>query len=201
MGDGIAEFKKDPTPILPILEILHADKSLYVRKSVANNLNDIAKDHPELVLDIATRWQGSGPESDWIIRHACRTLLKRSDSRALALFGFDAAHKAALSDFYCDQKVQLGKTLTFSATLKTSAQQLGKLRVEYHLHFLRARGDYGKKVFHWFEGEVVGSQKAFNKSLRFTQMTTRQYYPGTQKLLMVVNGQVLKQIEFELMDV
>jgi 3-methyladenine DNA glycosylase AlkC len=74
---GLPDFKKDPAPILPILENLKADPSEYVRRSVANNLNDIAKDHPEIALQIARAWQGVSPETDWIIKHGCRTLLKR----------------------------------------------------------------------------------------------------------------------------
>ena len=72
----LAALRSDPTPVLPILENLKADPSLYVRKSVANHLNDIAKDHPALVLNIAKKWQGRHPATDWIIKHGCRTLLK-----------------------------------------------------------------------------------------------------------------------------
>lgn len=195
---ALPEFKKNPQAILPILETLRADKSLYVRKSVANNLNDISKDHPQLVLEIAQRWQGQSTESDWIIRHACRTLLKRGDSRALALFGFADAPEIGVKDFYCDDQVILGNALRFDVTLHTPAVQLGRLRVEYHLHFLRARGDYGKKVFHWFEGEVTESQKKISKNLRFQAMTTRRYCLGPQQLAVVVNGLEMQRVSFEL---
>ncbi len=195
---ALPAFKKDPQMILPILETLRADKSLYVRKSVANNLNDISKDHPQLVLEIAQRWQGQSTESDWIIRHACRTLLKRGDTRALALFGFGDAPEIGIKDFNCDDQVVLGNALRFDVTLHTPAAPLGKLRVEYHLHFLRARGDYGKKVFHWFEGEVTEPQKKLSKNLRFQAMTTRRYCPGQQHLVVVVNGLEMKRVSFKL---
>ncbi|TDH24246.1 hypothetical protein EXU57_15655 [Segetibacter sp. 3557_3] len=58
-GLAIAGLKRDPTPLLPILENLKNDPSDYVRRSVANNLNDIAKDHPELVVELAARWKGT----------------------------------------------------------------------------------------------------------------------------------------------
>lgn len=193
-------FKKNPQAILPILEKLRADPSLYVRKSVANNLNDISKDHPQIVLDIAQRWLGQSAESDWIIRHACRTLLKRSDASALALFGFAGTPVITLQDFYCDQQVVLGNALKFSLTLQTPSKKLGKLRVEYHLHFLRARGDFGKKVFHWFEGEVPQPQKQLTKTLRLQPMTTRRYCPGQQQLAVVVNGVEMQRVGFELVD-
>jgi 3-methyladenine DNA glycosylase AlkC len=197
---ALPQFKKDPQAILPILEKLRADPSLYVRKSVANNLNDISKDHPQIVLDIAQRWLGQGAYSDWIVRHACRTLLKRSDAITLALFGFADAPLMSLQDFYCDQQVVLGDTLQFSLTLQTCGMQLGKLRVEYHLHFLRSRGDYGKKVFHWFEGEVLQPQKKLTKFLRLQPLTTRRYCPGQQHLAAVVNGVEMRRVAFDLVE-
>lgn len=197
---ALPHFKKNPEAILPILEKLRADPSLYVRKSVANHLNDISKDHPQKVLDIAQRWLGQSAHSDWIIRHACRTLLKRGDASALALFGFADTPVIQVEDFCCDRQVVLGNVLPFSLTLQTSATQLGKLRVEYHLHFLRTRGDYGKKVFFWFEGEVRQSQKKLFKTLRLKPMTTRRYCPGLQQLAVVVNGVEMQRVDFELIS-
>ncbi|MDX1284833.1 MAG: DNA alkylation repair protein, partial [Draconibacterium sp.] len=78
---GVPPLKKDPSLILPILEKLKDDPEEFVRKSVDNNLNDISKDHPELVLDICERWQGKSKNTDWIIKHACRTLLKQGNKR------------------------------------------------------------------------------------------------------------------------
>ncbi|MDQ6983540.1 MAG: DNA alkylation repair protein, partial [Ghiorsea sp.] len=84
-------FIKDPTPVLDVLDTLQHDSSLYVRRSVANNLNDIAKDHPQIVLNIAKAWLGKNKDTDWLIKHACRTLLKQGNTEALALFGFTPA--------------------------------------------------------------------------------------------------------------
>ena len=69
----------DPTLVIPVLEQLKGDLSLYVRKSVANNLNDIAKDHPSVVLETVRRWKGVCPHTDWIIRQGCRTLIRKAD--------------------------------------------------------------------------------------------------------------------------
>lgn len=87
-GQALPVFKRDPEPVLAVLELLKADTSLYVRKSVANNLNDIAKDHPQLVIQTAARWQGNNPHTDWIIRHGCRTLIRKAVPEALRLFGY-----------------------------------------------------------------------------------------------------------------
>lgn len=76
---ALPNLKKDPTPIIPILENLKNDPARFVRLSVANNLNDIAKDNPEIVIDLAKKWKGESKEVDWIIKHGCRTLLKQGN--------------------------------------------------------------------------------------------------------------------------
>ena len=78
-GQALTSFKKDPSPVLPILEQLNTDPSLYVRKSVANHLNDISKTHPDLVTKIARDWYGRHEYTDWIVKHGCRTLLKKGN--------------------------------------------------------------------------------------------------------------------------
>lgn len=81
-GQALASFKQNPLPVLRILELLKADPSPYVQKSVANNLNDISKTHPELVLETARRWQGQNAITDAILKHGCRTLLKKGNPEA-----------------------------------------------------------------------------------------------------------------------
>ncbi|MCL2403511.1 MAG: DNA alkylation repair protein [Coriobacteriia bacterium] len=120
-AQALPAFKQDPTPVLPILEQLKDDPSAYVRKSVANNLNDISKTHPELVIDIARNWQGESDHTDWIIKHACRTLLKRGNRDALALFGFHDGATLNVTEFYLGNPATSG--VTASATRSDSAQQ------------------------------------------------------------------------------
>ena len=76
---ALPDFKRDPSKILPILEQLKADSDVWVRKSVANNLNDISKDNPELAISIFKKWLGGNKETDWIVKHAARTLLKQGN--------------------------------------------------------------------------------------------------------------------------
>ncbi len=86
-GKRIPSFVADPRPTLPILESLKDDPSLYVRRSVANHLGDIAKDHPDLVYAICECWMRSGASTDllWLIRHAVRYPAKHGDARALKI--------------------------------------------------------------------------------------------------------------------
>ena len=87
-------FKRDPSLILPILERLKCDPSLYVRKSVANNINDIAKDHPDIVRQMAAQWTGQHEWTDWIVRRGCRSLIRASDQAVMAFFGYEGGAAA-----------------------------------------------------------------------------------------------------------
>ena len=85
-GVRIPTLVANPAPVLPILEVLKDDGSLYVRRSVANHLGDIAKDHSELVFQICERWlNGANSELKWLIRHAIRHPAKRGNETALQL--------------------------------------------------------------------------------------------------------------------
>lgn len=82
----IPAFVRDPSPVLPLLEALKDDPELYVRRSVANHLGDIAKDHPALVLGLCTRWlEGASAERRWVVRHALRHPAKKGVAAALRL--------------------------------------------------------------------------------------------------------------------
>ena len=97
---ALPNLKKDPTPIIPILENLKNDPARFVRLSVANNLNDIAKDNQEIVIDLAKKWKGESKEVDWIIKHGCRTLLKQGIPEVMELFGFDSIrNNISMEDF------------------------------------------------------------------------------------------------------
>ena len=83
---ALPKFKENPSPIIPILENLKDDPAEFVRKSVANNLNDIAKDNPAIVIDLVKKWQGKSKNTDWIIKHGCRTLLKQGNPEVMNIF-------------------------------------------------------------------------------------------------------------------
>ena len=78
----------DPGLTTPILNALKSDKELYVKKSVANHLNDIAKEHPEYMLSTVGKWNQGDPHTAWIIRHGSRSLIKSGHPGALGLFNF-----------------------------------------------------------------------------------------------------------------
>lgn len=196
---ALPEFQRDPGPVLPILEALKNDPSDYVRRSVANNLNDISKDHPQLVYEIAERWLGSSKETDRLVRHACRSLLKQGHSKVMQLFGYAPPEQIELKDFQLDKSVKPGGRVNFSFTLSSSAGVLGQVRVDYAIGFLRQNGRLSDKVFKLSESKLDVSSRLYEKSFSFKPITTRRYYPGKHELAILVNGVEQTRARFELL--
>jgi len=186
---AIPAFKKDPTPVLAVLELLKKDESDYVRRSVANNLNDISKDHPDLVLDVCEKWHGQHKHTDWIVKHACRGLLKSGNRRAMFLFGFgDPAHVTVDNLELSKRKLPIGDQLQFSFDVKSSRGSLKKLRVEYAIHFKKATGKSGMKVFKITENSYDKNTASFSAKHSFKDLSTRKHYPGEHKIAIIING-------------
>lgn len=182
-------FIDDPAPILPILERLKADESEYVRKSVANNLNDIAKNHPEKVLQIAKAWRGQDPRTDWIIKHGCRTLLRKADPEVLALFGLNTAPKVVIKQLQLSsQQIRIGEALNFSFSVCSSDSAPQLLRIEYAIDFVKANGKTSRKLFKITENTFDQTDKVYNRTHSFKDLTTRKHYPGIHQVTIVING-------------
>lgn len=184
----LKELAQDPTPNILILELLKKDPSKYVQKSVANHLNDISKDHPERVLKICSKWQGSSPQTNWIIKHACRTLLKQAHPQALRLFGYSNADDIKVTEFTLEPQVIIGGKLHFSFKL-SSPHLFGKTRIEYAIHFMKSNGKTNKKIFKISEADYPVNEKEISKNYSFKNITTRKYYLGKHQLEVIINGQ------------
>lgn len=192
-------YKKDPAPIFPVLELLKTDDSEYVRRSVANNLNDISKDHPLLVLETIEKWKGISTETDRIIKHASRTLLKKGHNSALGVFGFNPEARVAVTQLQAHTPLAIGDTLTFSFAVTLQESSAQPLRIEYAVWFVKSGGKTSRKIFQVKEAVFVpGKTILFSKKHRFTDFTTRKHYPGTHLLEIVVNGSSHAQVEVEL---
>jgi len=185
---SLPTFKEDPQPVLPILKILMNDESEYVRRSVANNLNDISKDNPDIVLDWAQQWLNKNKQTDSLIKHACRTLLKQGDQTALSLFGFTESKHIKVSQFEIQKNVTLGENLSFSFLLKTRKEILGKCRIEFAIDFVKANGSKSRKVFKISESDYNQKEKYVTKHFSFKSISTRKYYAGKHQLTIIING-------------
>lgn len=185
---NLPDFQKDPTPLLPLLEALHTDSSEYVRRSVANNLNDIAKDHPDVTLATATRWQGTSKDVDRLVKHACRTLLREGNPGAMLLFGFRDPSDVKLVDLQLDsESIPLGGELQFQFQLQ-APQALGKVRLEYRIDFARPHGRGARKVFQIGESDSRESTRKVQRKHSFVDRSTRKHYVGEHRLTIMVNG-------------
>lgn len=145
---ALPNLKENPAPIIPILENLKNDPSRFVRLSVANNLNDIAKDNPETVIDLVKKWRGESKEVDWIIKHGCRTLLKQGNPEMMELFGFDSViENISIDNFQIPTpKVKVGDSLEFSFKLLNHNDKKVRIRLEYAIYYQKANGTLTKKV-------------------------------------------------------
>ena len=197
---ALPSFKKNPTLVLEVLELLKNDESMYVRKSVANNLNDISKDNLELVISFVENNLGKTKELDWICKHASRTLLKAGNNEILKLFGYQSDDSISIDNFNVDQKVKIEENLNFSFDLKSSKKSLGNIRLEYAIDFQKANGTLSRKVFMLSQSQILDNHKSFKKHQSFRTVTTRKCYIGLHKLALIVNGEEKIIQEFELVQ-
>lgn len=197
-GQVLVKYKKDPTPILPILEQLKADSSPYVRKSVANNLNDISKTHPDLVIKIAKDWYGKEAGTDWIVKHGCRTLLKKGNRDVLAIFGYDDSSSIEVKDFRLKADIiELEDNLTFSFTISSSKST--KVRLEYGIDYVKFNGKRNRKIFQISESLLKeDKEKQYTKTHSFKDLSIRKHYPGIHSITLIVNGVEQDKLDFEL---
>jgi len=198
---AIPGLKKDPSPLLPILENLKQDPSETVRRSVANNLNDIAKDHPDVVLAIAKKWKGLGKTTDAIVKHGCRTLLKQGNVTVLKLYGLDSKDIETGTFKINTPKVKVGKSLEFSFTIKNKSSKKQTVRLEYGIYYKKAKGHLARKVFKISERVYEPGEKIkVTRQQPFKPITTRKFHTGQHKISIIVNGEEKKHGRFELVD-
>lgn len=199
----LKSLETDPSPILPILENLKSDESLFVRKSVANNLNDISKDHQETVIQIAKSWLGNRKETDWIIKHACRTLLKEGHPKALKLFGYASTDLLSIKGPVLNNlSVEFGSHLSFQFEIKNKDSKDALVRLEYAIGLLKKNGSHSTKVFKISERSLYsGEHVSIERRHAFKPISTRKYYNGTHYLSLIVNGKIGSNHPFTLHNV
>ena len=200
-GKQLPKYIADPTPVIRLLENLKDDPADYVRKSVANNLNDIAKDNPEIVIETCERWKKEKVSSrDWIIRHATRTLVKDGHPDVFPLLGFTRRPKLDIQGPQLSSThLILGESIEISAEIESTSQKHQSVVIDYAVHFMRANGHNNSKVFKWKNLKLKPGQKvSIKKSHPFKVITTRRYYPGEHRISLLLNGKPMADATFTL---
>ena len=198
-GGNLPALIADPSPSLPILTALRADPSLYVRKSVANHLNDITKNHPELVLDFVAAWDRTDERTAWIVRHSLRTLIKRGHPRALAMLGAGAAPKLDAQFKVSPARIALGGALTLTARLTSTHRRSQSLIVDYVVHYARSGGAAAEKVFKWKQLTLEpGETVVLSKRQVIRDFSTRRHHAGRHRVELQINGRRLAAGAFSL---
>ena len=190
----------NPSPTLPLLAALQDDPSEYVRRSVANHLNDITKDHPDIVVAWVREFlPGASPERRALLKHASRTLIKQGHAEMLALWGagdrFEGNARLALST----RRIVVGESTVLQLTLRSRSAQAQRLLIDYAVHHVKANGSTSAKIFKgWSLTLAPGELRRLSKSHSLRAVTTRRYHAGRHLVDVRINGQAVAQAGFSL---
>jgi 3-methyladenine DNA glycosylase AlkC len=196
----IPRLGQEPELVRSILQNLCADSSLYVRKSVANHLNDLSTLHPEWVMDLLESWPRKKTETAWITRQALRTLIKRGHPRALKLIGVSATTAIRIESFTVSPlSIKLGERFTLSTTIRSQAASEQRLVIDYLIHYVKKNGSTAPKVFKWKELTLAPNEAiTVTKQQLVKNFTTRAHHPGNHRVELQVNGQIVGSASFVL---
>lgn len=201
-GIKLHEFQNSPQIMWPYLEKLKNDESMYVRKSVANHINDHTKKQSEFVISKLVTWNKNKKITDdekWIIKHALRTLIKAAHPEALELIGVKSNFAFASGIKLRKDKIKMGETLIIDGVIKSTATSLEKIIVDVEVHLLKSNGSYNVKCFKGKTLQLEGNQKvAVELKIPFKEVTTRKYYSGKHYVNLLVNGKRFKKLNFDL---
>jgi len=199
-GMRLPLFRDDPAPVLELLEVLQDDESEYVRRSVANNLNDIAKDHPDLIAEVANSWlAGASLERQRLVKHGLRTLIKQGHPGALQALGFTVNPKVEASLTVADAELQEGQSLQLEAVITSRSRSAQKLVVDYAVHYRKANGRLSAKIFKWKTVDLApGQTVTLNKKQKMVSRSVRKLYGGRHEVHLLVAGLTADQGSFSL---
>lgn len=189
----LRRLQQDPTPVLELLELLKDDPELFVRRSVANSLNDIGKDHPDVLVAVAKRWLvDASDERRALVRHALRSLVKQGHPGALKLLGFGRQADVAIANVRIGPKrAPMGGRVTIAFDLRSTGPRTQRVLVDLRIHFVKAAGRTSAKVFKLRAMDLApGATVACRKTISLADLTTRQHYPGRHVVDALVNGRV-----------
>jgi 3-methyladenine DNA glycosylase AlkC len=181
----------NPDRILELLELLKDDPASLVRRSVANNLNDLGKVHPRLLMVTAQSWlKNATPERQALVEHALRSAIKRGNTDALRLLGYGKTPRVTVENAqFTPRRVTIGSSVSVRFTLNSKAREPQDLLVDLAVHFVKARGVTSRKVFKLKRLQLPPRGKAdLSLKISLKVHTTRKPQPGKHAVDVVVNG-------------
>jgi 3-methyladenine DNA glycosylase AlkC len=189
----LRSFQRDPGPVIALLELLRDDPEIYVRRSVANNLNDIGKDHPGLLLEVCARWaEGATPERMALIRHALRYQVKKGDQAALRVLGFEGGEQLTVAGRIRPRRLAVGETCVIELLVANPGRKPQSAVVDLAVHYVKAAGSPRAKVFKVQSVRLDPRETAtLAKSISFAQRTTRRHHPGRHRIDALLNGRAV----------
>ena len=200
LGRRLKMFIDDPKPLMFLLDKLIPEPTLLVRRSIANNLNDVAKDNPDIVVETLERWRHKHPseEMEWLIKHASRTLIKMGHPGALKLLGFSDGAAVRMENFQVAQpKIKVGDYLEFSFDLISEGEQAQHLAIDFVVYFLKSNGKHAPKVFKLTTKTIQpGGKIQLKKRHSFKKIGIRPYYAGEHRVAIQVNGKESEAVKF-----
>jgi len=202
-GKKVDWLIEDPSDIFLLLDKLYNDASEYVRRSVANNLNDISKDHPDKVIDCLKAWQakqGDSEHLDWIIRHSCRSLIKQSHVGALQLQGYSPTPRISVKQFDIQpNQIKLGQKFEVSLVIQSQAKSDQALLIDLELLSPGLNAKSRRRVLKWCRREITAdSTLSIAKKWPIKDTTIRKERIGTHYINLIINGQKLGHASFEI---
>ncbi len=195
-GRRLDVFIADPEPVLALIERLKDDDSEYVRRSVANSLNDLSKDHPDRVIATCGRWwkDGSAPRRK-LVTHALRTLVKKGDPNALAILGVDVAHAHAhveVRGSVSPKRAPIGGSARVSITATNSGDRAASVVIDLVVHYVKKSGKSSPKVFKGKTTSIApGGAITFERTLSFVDVSIRKHEPGAHRIEAKVSGKLV----------
>ena len=198
----VPDIMARPAATVPLLDALYRDESEYVRRSVANHLNDLSRDHADLVVDTARRWLADpDTTTERLVRHGLRTLIKRGHPGALELLGFAPAAVEVDGPHLDDRVVPFGGSVRFTASIRNTGDAQARLAIDYIVHHRKANGHRTGKIFKLTTRTLApGERIEVAREHSFRAITTRRYYPGTHSISVQINGVESARADFELAD-
>jgi 3-methyladenine DNA glycosylase AlkC len=195
----LREYIENPEFVLGVIERLLHDPSEYVRKSVANSMNDISKNQPEVVLSLIEKYIGKNDITDRLLHHGSRTLLKAGNKQVLKLFGHShQIDTAVISGRLTPNSIRIGSAAQLEFNWQLNGKKKEKIRIEYHVGYKKKNGTLSYKVFQVLRGVTEPGTHSVKRKLNFTDLTTRKHLPGKHKLKIVINGVEKYSLDFNL---